>query len=186
MADGRSGCPINLTVEVLGDSWSLLVIRDLMFSERRRYGELLAGSEEGIATNVLADRLRRLAEHGLITRHPDPTHRQKRVYRLTERAIQLVPVLVQLGAWGRRHLPVTPELAVRAELLERGGPELWAAFMDELRESHLGVPRPSGAAPVAARLRASYERAAAHAPTHPPVPASAPASVSAPEETTPS
>ena len=65
--------------------------------------------------------------------------------------------MAHLGAWGRRHLPVSRELAVRAELLERGGPALWEQFMDELREQHLGTPRPANRESVFARLRAAYE-----------------------------
>ncbi|HKS47977.1 MAG TPA: helix-turn-helix domain-containing protein [Amycolatopsis sp.] len=160
MADERrSGCPINLAVEVLGDKWSLVVIRDMMFGNRRHFRELLQNSEEGIASNILASRLQRLTELGLVSRAPDPTHKQKVVYSLSEPAIQLVPVMAHLGAWGRRHLPVTPQLAARAELLERGGPELWEEFMDELREQHLGIPRPEGRESVFERLRAAYEAA---------------------------
>ena len=133
----RSECPINLAVEVLGDRWSLLVIRDLAFADRRHFGDLLAGSEEGIATNVLADRLKRLTEHGLVTRRPNPRHRQKAVYSLTEPAIQLVPVLVHLGAWGRRHLPAGGEAAAFNARLAAGGPPMWEAVMAELRERHL-------------------------------------------------
>lgn len=137
-AEHRSGCPINLTLEVLGDKWSLLVIRDMIFGNRRHFRELLTNSEEGIASNVLADRLQTLVEQGIITKSDDPTHRQKVLYSLTERGIQLVPVLAQIGSWGRRFLPVSEELAIRAELLEKGGPPMWEAFMSELRESHLG------------------------------------------------
>jgi DNA-binding HxlR family transcriptional regulator len=157
MSDGRSGCPINLSIEVIGDRWSLLVIRDMMFGNRRHFGELLAGSEEGIASNILADRLRRLNGQGLVSRAPDPTHKQKVIYSLTEPAIQLVPVIAHLGAWGRRHLDTTPELAIRAQLLEEGGPELWDEFMDELREQHLGIPRPPGLESVLSRLGDAYE-----------------------------
>lgn len=105
-------------------------------------GELLAGSEEGIASNILADRLRRLTDQGLVSRSSDPSHKQKVIYNLTEPAIELVSVIAQLGAWGRRHLPTSPELAIRAQLLEEGGPALWEEFMDELREQHLDIPRP--------------------------------------------
>jgi len=157
MSDGRSGCPINLSIEVIGDRWSLLVIRDMMFGNRRHFGELLAGSEEGIASNILADRLRRLTEQGLVSRVPDPSHKQKVIYSLTEPAIELVPVIAQLGAWGRRHRPVSRELSIRAELLEEGGPELWEEFMAELREQHLGIPRPAGVESVFDRLQAAYE-----------------------------
>jgi DNA-binding HxlR family transcriptional regulator len=152
----RSGCPINLTLETLGDRWSLIVIRDVMFGNRRHFRELLTHSQEGIASNILADRLKRLVENGLLSRRDDPTHKQKAIYSLTEPAIQLVPLLAQMGAWGRRHTPVTRELSVRAELLEDGGPKLWAGFMDELRTIHLGAP-PKGAS-VLAKLRKAFEQ----------------------------
>lgn len=157
----RSGCPINLATEVLGDKWSLVILRDMMFGNRRYFRELLHQSDEGIASNILADRLQRLLDHGLITRAPDPSHKQKIRYSLTEPAIQLVPVMAALGAWGRRHLPVTPEMAVRAELLEKGGPPLWDQYMDELRAYHLGTPRPTGARSVLGDLQTAYEDALA-------------------------
>ena len=151
----RSGCPINLTLEVLGDRWSLIVIRDLMFGNRRHYRELLTQSEEGIASNILADRLKRLTAAGLISRRDDPSHKQKAIYSLTEPAIQLVPLLAQMGAWGRRNTPASEELSIRAELLEEGGPAMWAAFMAELRRIHLDAP---GEGPsVFAELQAAYE-----------------------------
>jgi DNA-binding HxlR family transcriptional regulator len=156
----RSGCPINLTLETLGDRWSLIVIRDVMFGNRRHYRELLTRSEEGIASNILADRLKRLVEAGLLSRADDPTHRQKGIYSLTEPAIQLVPLLVQMGAWGRRHRPASEALSIRAQLLEEGGPKMWAGFMDELRTLHLGAP-PAGAS-VLQGLQAAYERVVAH------------------------
>jgi hypothetical protein len=115
------------------------------------------GSEEGIASNVLADRLQRLVEVRMITRAPDPSHKQKVVYSLAEPAIQLVPVLAHLGAWGRRHLPVSRALSIRAELLERGGPEFWDRFIDELREQHLGIPRPAGTPSPFDEMRDAYE-----------------------------
>jgi DNA-binding HxlR family transcriptional regulator len=144
-------------METLGDRWSLVIIRDIMFGNRRHYRELLSRSEEGIASNILADRLKKLMERGLLTRADDPSHKQKAIYSLTEPAIQLLPVLAQIGAWGRRHLPTTPELAIRAQLLEEGGPPLWEAFMAELRHAHLGTPLPPGHEPVLPRLTAAYE-----------------------------
>jgi DNA-binding HxlR family transcriptional regulator len=156
MDENRSGCPINLSLEVIGDKWSLLVIRDMMFGNRRHFRELLTGSDEGIASNILADRLQRLVDAGLLSRAPDPTHKQKVVYSLTEPSIQLVPVMAALGSWGRRHLPVSRELSIRAELLEKGGPDLWDAFMDELRELHLGVDRGPDARSVLTELTDAY------------------------------
>lgn len=160
--DVRSGCPINLTLEVLGDRWSLLVIRDIMFGDRRHYRELLLNSEEGISSNILAERLKTLLDQGILTRTDDPTHKQKAVYTLTEQGIQLLPILAQIGGWGVSYLPVTPELGVRAQLLADGGPRMWEAFMDELRERHLGKPAKKRRGPsVMAQLRSAYEAALA-------------------------
>lgn len=155
--DYRSGCPINLTLETLGDRWSLIVIRDIMFGDHRSFGALLAHSTEKIASNILADRLKRLVAEGLLSKMDDPTHKQKFIYSLTEKAIDLVPLLAQMGAWGRRHLPASRELSVRAELLEAGGPRLWSDFMDELKAHHLGTPYVAHGPTVGERLQAAYE-----------------------------
>ncbi|PWK65734.1 helix-turn-helix domain-containing protein [Aminobacter sp. AP02] len=154
----RSGCPINLTLEVVGDKWSLIVLRDMMFGNRRHFRELLTQSQEGIASNILADRLKRLLEDGLLTKADDPSHKQKAIYSLTEMAIELLPVFAQIGAWGRKWLPVSEELSIRAELLEKGGPEMWGRFMEELRAEHLGeaLPAKAGRIPVRAELQAAY------------------------------
>lgn len=138
--ESRSGCPINLSVELLGDRWSLVVLRDMMFANHRTYGELHGSSLEGIATNILASRLKRLMDEGLITATADPGHKQRTIYSLTEKAIALVPVMVQLGAWGVRYLPATPKFAARSIALEQGGPQMWSDFMAELRHLHLGAP----------------------------------------------
>ena len=151
----RSGCPINLTLEVVGDRWSLIVIRDVMFGNRRRYRELLNGSEEGIASNVLADRLKRLVTAGLLSKVDDPRHKQSAIYSLTEPAIQLVPLLATMGAWGRRHAPVSKELSIRAQLMEEGGPGMWEELMAELRARHLGAHATGSS--VLERLQAAYE-----------------------------
>jgi DNA-binding HxlR family transcriptional regulator len=153
----RSGCPINLSVEVFGDKWSLVILRDMMFGNRRHFRELLTSSKEGISSNILADRLKSLMEDGMITRVDDPTHKQKGIYSLTEKSIALVPVFAMLGAWGRRWMPVSEELSIRAQLLEEGGPQMWKAFMEELREIHLGRQRPQGTSSVIGQLRKAYE-----------------------------
>ena len=154
----RSGCPINLALEVIGDKWSLLIIRDMIFGNRRHFREFLTQSLEGIASNVLADRLKRLVDQGIMTRAEDPAHRQKTIYSLTEKGIELLPILAQMSAWGLKYQPVTEELSVRARLLQEGGPALWAEFMDELREVHLGMKRSRRARrSVADRMQAAYE-----------------------------
>ena len=157
MADHRSGCPINLTVELLGDRWSLVVLRDIMFGNRRTYGALLSGSDEKISSNLLADRLKKLIDAGMLTKADDPSHKQKALYSLTDKSISLVPLFVHLGAWGRRWLPATPQYAIRAQLLEEGGPELWSRFMGELRGEHLGAGREREGPSVAEELQAAFD-----------------------------
>jgi DNA-binding HxlR family transcriptional regulator len=157
-AEPRSGCPINAAVEVFGDRWSLIVLRDIVFGDRRYFRELLVRSEEGIASNILADRLRRLTDAGLLTRE-DARPGQRARYDLAEPAIQLVPVFAQLGSWGLRHRPTSHELRARAEVLERGGPELWEQFMTELRHEHLGARLPAGAQSVREQLDAAHRAA---------------------------
>jgi DNA-binding HxlR family transcriptional regulator len=137
--EGRSGCPINLTLEVLGDKWSLLIIRDMIFAGKRHFREFLQ-SDEGISSNILADRLNMLVEQGMLTRSADPGHKQKVIYSLTEKSIALVPVLAQIGIWGRKWLPVDPALGETARGLEEGGQPLWEQMMAGLREEHLGTP----------------------------------------------
>ena len=156
---GRSGCPINLTLEILGDRWSLIVLRDIMFGNRRHFRELLGKSDEGIASNILADRLKRLVEKGLLARTDDASHKQKGIYSLTEMGIALVPFFAAMASWGRRFLPVTEEMSIRAELLEQGGAPLWEDFMQELRALHLGAPTPQIS--VLAGLTAAYQEAVA-------------------------
>lgn len=128
---GRSGCPINLALEVFGDRWSLLVLRDMIFAGKRTFNQLLE-SDEGIATNVLRDRLNSLVESGLLTKSDDPERRGRTRYALTERAIALVPVLVHMGHWGERWGAADPDLRRFNRRLFAGGPALWKKMMDEL------------------------------------------------------
>ncbi len=134
--DHRSECVINLTVEIFGDQWSLLVIRDIIFMNRRHFRELLTKSVEGIASNILADRLQRLVQQGIIVKSADPSHKQKAIYSLTERGVELLPLLMEMVTWGNKYLP-TSGLKGLARVLEEGGPKLRAQFMSELRDTHL-------------------------------------------------
>lgn len=102
----RSDCPIGTALEVFGDQWSLLVIRDLMFKGKTRYGEFL-DSEEGISTNILADRLRTLQAHGLIDKQVDPGHGSKFIYSLTQKGRDLAPMLVEMILWSAEYDPQT-------------------------------------------------------------------------------
>ena len=153
----RSGCPINLTLETFGDRWSLIILRDLMFGRSRTFRALLGDSTEGIASNILADRLKRLTANGLLSSQGDPGHKQRVIYSLTAKAIDLVPLMAVMGGWGLRHTPASRDLSVRAKLLEDGGPAMWSKFMEELRHLHLGAAAPQ--ASVIAQLQAAYEAA---------------------------
>jgi len=167
-ADHRSECVMNQTVELFGDKWSLLVIRDIIFVDRRHFRELLTKSMEGIASNILADRLHRLIEQGIIVKSDDASHKQKVIYSLTEKGIALLPLLMEMVIWGHRFLPDATVKGL-ARVLEKGGPKLWAEFMAELRDTHLWASnattarRPTKSTRISAmqKLRAAYEPAPA-------------------------
>ena len=113
----RSDCPLNATLEVVGDRWSLLIVRDLLFKGRSAYKDFLAGGE-GIATNVLADRLRRLAVEGVIEKGRDAVDARRLVYRLTTKGLALAPVLVDMIVWGARHYQTAAPPATIREMTE--------------------------------------------------------------------
>jgi len=100
----RSLCPINLVLEAVGDNWSLLIMRDLMFRGHSSYQAFLR-SEEGIATNILADRLQRLEQNGLISKASDPADARKFIYALTEKGADMAPLLVEMTLFANRHAP---------------------------------------------------------------------------------
>jgi DNA-binding HxlR family transcriptional regulator len=98
----RSGCPLNASVEMLGDRWSLLIIRDMMLAGFHRFNQFMKGYER-IATNILADRLRRLEDCGVIAAEKDPADGRKLIYKLTEKGIDLAPVLTEMVLWAAAH-----------------------------------------------------------------------------------
>lgn len=98
----RSTCPISIALEIFGDRWSLLIVRDLMFKGLRTFNEF-ASSDEGIATNILTDRLAKLEAAGILDKRPDPADARRVRYRLTEKGIDLAPALVEIVLWAARH-----------------------------------------------------------------------------------
>lgn len=98
----KSDCPINFALEIFGDRWTFLVVRDLMFKKKHFYGEFLL-SEEKIATNILADRLSILESNGIINKSNDPTHKQKIRYSLTKKGVDLAPLLVEFILWSAKY-----------------------------------------------------------------------------------
>ena len=113
----RSGCPVSISLERFGDRWSLLIIRDLMVRGFRTFKEFQE-SGEGIATNILADRLQRLETAGIITTEEEKTDGRRVNYRLTEKGIDLAPVLLELLVWGARHEHTAAPCALIANMAE--------------------------------------------------------------------
>ena len=103
-AKRRSGCPVSVSLEVFGDRWSLLIVRDLMVRGYRTFKEFLEAGE-GIASNVLADRLQRLELSGIISAEREERDNRRINYRLTEKGIDLAPIMLDLLIWGARHEP---------------------------------------------------------------------------------
>ncbi|TIR15256.1 MAG: helix-turn-helix transcriptional regulator [Mesorhizobium sp.] len=134
---GRSGCPISLSLELLGDRWTLLIIRDLAFAGKRHFREFLQ-SDEGISSRTLAERLQTLQDEGILTRSDDPSHGLKAIYRLTEAGIDLLPVLATLGAWGSKHRKADDKLARIANDIAASGEPALERMKETLRGQHLG------------------------------------------------
>ena len=101
----RSTCPISSTLDILGDKWTLLIIRDLMFKGKRTYGEFLQ-SEEKIATNILADRLLILEKNGIVEKRVFPGNKAKNLYQLTPKGIDLMPILFEIILWGDEYFEI--------------------------------------------------------------------------------
>lgn len=115
----RSPCPLNASVEMLGDRWSLLILRDMMLRGYQTFNQFL-NSDEKIATNILADRLRRLESYGIVTAQRDPNDGRKLIYSLTAKGVDLAPVLTEMVLWAARHEDTGNQPLVR---LMRAGKE---------------------------------------------------------------
>ena len=130
----RSGCPLNASVEMLGDRWSLLILRDMMLRGFRSYSQFLE-SYEGIATNILADRLKKLVAHGIITTQQDPEDGRKLNYVLTDKGIDLAPVLTEMVLWAARHEETENQALVRTMKKDK------AQFLAAIRQRWKDTPR---------------------------------------------
>ncbi|TFW00291.1 winged helix-turn-helix transcriptional regulator [Leifsonia flava] len=131
-ADGRSDCPTNFTVEALGDSWSLLILRDILALGKRSFGEFLA-SDERIGQSVLAERLDRLERTGLVSRSTSPTDARKQLYIATERGIDVIPLLLEAVRWGVGGLPPVGEDDPWMQVLQVDRGDLIAAWQRSVR-----------------------------------------------------
>src|SRR5580704_11552767 len=129
----RSGCPLNASVEMLGDRWSLLILRDMMLRGYRTFNEFLHSGEK-IATNILADRLRRLESYGIVETRRDPTDGRKMIYTLTTKGIDLAPVLTEMVLWAARHEQTGNQALVRQ--MRTGREQLLASVRGRWAQKH--------------------------------------------------
>ena len=127
----RSGCPLNASIEILGDRWSLLIVRDMMLRNFHSYKQFLE-SHERIATNILADRLRDLEKHGIITPQRDPEDGRKVIYLLTQKGLDLAPVLTEMVLWAAAHEETGNQPLVRQMKSDK------AKFIAEVRQRWAG------------------------------------------------
>jgi DNA-binding HxlR family transcriptional regulator len=132
----RSHCPINFVLETFGDKWTLLIVRDLMFKGKRSYREFLE-SGEGIATNILADRLKRLEDHGIVTKSADDGNRSRSIYSLTGKGADLLPVMLEITAWSAKHDPLTNAPANFLNQFRSGRRKMIAAIRAKLKQPKL-------------------------------------------------
>ena len=130
----RSECPIAYGLDFFGDRWSLLIVRDIALHGKRHYREFeMAG--EGIATNILADRLKGLVRAGIVEKRRDPAHGSRRIYRLTTKGLDLLPVIVEIIVWSAKYDPDSP---VSRDYLRRASVDR-EGLLEELRSGHVAA-----------------------------------------------
>ena len=118
----RSDCPISSSLDVWGDKWSLLIVRDLMFKKQSTYGDFLK-SDEKIATNILASRLLMLEENGIISKQDHHDSKAKVLYKLTEKGINLLPLLIEINLWAEKYceIPESQKMILNAMKKDKVG-----------------------------------------------------------------
>ena len=136
---GNVACPIAVAAEVLSDQWSVIIIRDIAFFDRRTFGSILANNNEKIARPTLANRLRRLCDIGILIAGDDSRHSQRKIYRFTERGLSLLPILVEMAHWTMSQQKITSQNADFLAKLSNGPSRPMSTFLEKLRKSHLSV-----------------------------------------------
>ncbi len=136
MKKQKSNCPQYLALEVIGDKWTLLIIRDMMIGGKRYFGEFLK-SKEKIASNILTNRLQSLEKEGIIYKTKDKEHKQKIIYLLTEKGINLFPILMENARWSLKYKSVNKDDAKMVKSILDGGTEKMKLIMEELKITHL-------------------------------------------------
>ncbi|MEO7802439.1 MAG: helix-turn-helix domain-containing protein [Ginsengibacter sp.] len=132
----RSDCAVSMALDSVGDRWSLLILRDLMFTDKRSYGELQSSAEK-IATNILATRLVALEKNQIIYKTPDPTDSRRSLYYLTEKGIDLLPVVTELMHWMSKHNPDASACTANTTAYKKDRVSLYKEMTKQLKKAHL-------------------------------------------------
>lgn len=132
-AKKRSDCPISCSLDIFGDKWSLLIIRDMMFFNKSTYGDFLK-SAEGIATNILAARLQGLEENKMIEKLEHPESKAKILYKLTQKSIDLLPIIVEIHLWAEKYIDIPTELKALLKEAKKGKDEFIKATTRQLKK----------------------------------------------------
>ncbi len=130
----RSGCPISCSLDAWGDKWSLLIVRDLMFSKQCTYGDFLKADEK-IATNILASRLQTLEENEIITKSEHPDSKAKVLYKLTQKGIDLLPVMIEINLWAEKYFTLAEERKALLKDIKKGKEAFIKATTKELKKA---------------------------------------------------
>lgn len=130
----RSNCPISCSLDVWGDKWSLLIVRDLMMAKQCTYGNFLK-SDEKIATNILASRLQTLEENGIITKSDHPDSKAKVLYKLTQKGIDLVPIMIEINLWAEKYFDIPAERKAMLKEVKKDKEAFIKAAIKDLKKS---------------------------------------------------
>jgi DNA-binding HxlR family transcriptional regulator len=130
-SEKRSDCPISSSLDILGDRWSLLIVRDLMLHQTRTYGDFTKSAEK-IATNILANRLELLEENGIIIKLPYPDNKVKGLYKLSQKGIELIPALIEIALWGEKHLSGSDDHTLFLKEAKKNKTKFLKNIMDKL------------------------------------------------------
>ncbi|MFD0764613.1 winged helix-turn-helix transcriptional regulator [Mucilaginibacter lutimaris] len=128
----RSDCPVSNTLEILGDKWSLLIVRDLMYKKKCTYGDFLKSSE-GIATNILAAKLVKLEDSKIIKKQAHPGNKSSVLYTLTEKGIELLPTMIEMSLWAEKYFDLSAEWKSVLETVKKDKTEFLQNLMDKLK-----------------------------------------------------
>ena len=138
MKNKKSLCPVNQYLEIFGDKWTLLIIRDMMFVGKRYFNDL-KNSDEKIASNILTDRLSKLETSGIIIKTKSNQHKQKKTYTLTKMGIDLLPIIIQMSSWSLTHREITEKDRIHVSELIRGGEKLQNKMMKDLFNEYVTI-----------------------------------------------